>query len=129
MHAYATTEQLGAWAGEQVDLLEGEKLLRSATIRINHAIRNAIYTVGDDDMPSDPDVLAALQDATCAQAEWFMETGDRIGAGTAAPSQLGSLRFDANTGGGDADGRLLGPEALTILRNAGLITTTVSVLR
>lgn len=127
MHAYATTEQFGAWIGGQIDLQEGERLLRSATIRIDNATRNAVYRTADDGTPTSPDVLAALRDATCAQAEWFMETGDRIGGGAAAPSQLGSLRFDASSpteGSGE-----ICEEATMILRNAGLITTTVRVLR
>lgn len=122
---HATVEELEAWIGQQIDLLEGERLLRSASIRITQATSNATYQV-EDGLPVDPAVVSALRDATCAQAEWFMETGDRIGAGQAAPSQLGSLRFDA---GSDNDGGVVCGEAGMILRNAGLITTTVGVRR
>ncbi|MDT0432803.1 hypothetical protein [Streptomyces salyersiae] len=120
---YATPEQLSEWTGEAAPA-DADRLLTRASEDVEDAARTAIYDTDDTGMPTDPDVIAAFADATCAQVEYQQETGD---TGTGAAGQWDSVsigpvsmsgRRSAPAVGGGVD---LGPRALRALTRAGLL--------
>lgn len=104
-------------------------LLRRASSQVEGYVRLARYAVDEDGYPTDPVVAQALTDATCAQAAWWDDTGDMTGADAAAgPTKILSVSLGGN--GTAANQRTAAEarasdEAITILKNAGLITARV----
>ncbi|WP_437582728.1 hypothetical protein ACSAGD_10710 [Paramicrobacterium sp. CJ85] len=123
--------------GDVPDPIPDEKqlnaMLRRASTVIDGRLRLSVYDTDEDGYPTDADVSDALKEATCAQAAWFEETDDVTGA----DSQSGVVKIGSVSLGGSgvsggasnnrsaADSRI-SPEAVEILRNAGLLTTAVS---
>lgn len=129
--SYATTGQLAAYL-HAAPPAGARRLLARATERVDELTRTACYDVDPDDpdqMPTDAAVLAALVEATCAQAEWLAATGDD-GSGTAqrySDVQIGSVRLStgsASTAAAAADpdqgDARYAPGAIRALRKAGL---------
>ena len=90
-----------------------DRLLSRASREVDKALLRAVYTVDDDSLPTDADVILALRDATCAQAAWWLETGDEAGAAAALNS--------AGSGGGPYWGGSvprLAPDVITVLTTA-----------
>lgn len=129
---HATPADLAAapWNLELDDATATARLARAATI-VRNLTLTAVYATGSDGKPTNPDIAAALRDATCAQAAWFDETGD-TGSGAASAYStlsLGSARLSVG-GGGSAtnigvEQSRYSPEAVQILTNAGLLTGQV----
>lgn len=75
-------------------------------------------------LPTDPDHLAAIVEATCATVEWFEETGDTTGA-SAGGGSIGSLSLPGSSGqlvsAQDALKTLYAPKAWAALKRAGLV--------
>lgn len=120
---YATPEQLSAWTGEPAPP-DAERLLARASEDVDDALLCAVYATNDAGMPTDPAVVQALADATCAQVEYQLATGDdgtgaagRWGSVSIGPVSLGDRR-DSPTAAGDVD---LAPRAHRALRRAGLL--------
>lgn len=124
---YASTTQLAQWLDAAPP--EGaHRLLLRATERVDELLRTAVYEVaGDDELPVDPVIAAALRDATCAQAAWFADTDDD-GSGAVlryGKVKIGTVELSDRGGagaGGDpdqADPRYA-PAAIRALRAAGL---------
>ncbi|MEU8989972.1 hypothetical protein AB0C98_26675 [Streptomyces sp. NPDC048558] len=120
---YATPEQLTAWTGQPAPA-DAERLLARASEDIDDALLTACYAVNDAGMPVEPEIAQALADATCAQVEYQLATGDD-GTGAAGlwdsvsigPVSL-SGRKDAPAAAGDVD---LAPRAYRALTRAGLL--------
>ncbi|MEU6441351.1 hypothetical protein [Streptomyces sp. NPDC047046] len=119
---YATPEQLAAWTGEAAPA-DAERLLARASEDVDDALLSALYATDAEGLPTDPAVVAALADATCAQVEYQLATGDdgtgaggRWGSVSIGPVSLSDPR-DAPRAGGDLD---LAPRAYRVLRRAGL---------
>lgn len=119
---YATPEQLTAWTGQPAPA-DAERLLARADEDIDSALLTAVYPVNDNGDPLDPQIRAALADATCAQVEYQLAAGDD---GTGAAGQWDSVSIGpvslsgrssrtSTTGGVD-----LAPRADRALRRAGL---------
>lgn len=108
--------------GETIEA--SEKVLARASREVDEMLLTATFDVDPaTTLPSDPRILEAVVAATCAQAAWFVVTGDISGAGSAGGSiSLGPLSVGGKStnGAGTADARR-SPEALGILRSAGLI--------
>ncbi|WDZ91147.1 hypothetical protein [Nocardiopsis sp. HUAS JQ3] len=124
---YATVEELVGFLppGEPVPD-DAEGLLDQATEDIDGALLTAVYDVDADGMPTAPAVVAALARATCAQAVWLDESGDRSGAGRQwATASLGGASYGRASDGSPGTGDL-GPRAARILANAGLLSARVS---
>ena len=122
---YATPEQLTEWTGRPAPA-DAERLLKRASEDIDAALVAAVYATDAAGMPTDPAVVQALADATCAQIEFQQETGD---TGTGAAGRWGSVSLGpvslsdrkdtpGGGGGGDVD---LAPRAHRALRAAGLL--------
>lgn len=108
-----------------------DSLLRRASAQVESHIRTAMYATDDDGYPTDAAVADALRDATCAYVVYWQETDDVTGAGAiAGPVKIGSVSLGGTSTGGassrtPADTRR-SDEAITILRNAGLIGAAVA---
>ncbi|MFD7647873.1 hypothetical protein ACFV5M_09455 [Streptomyces albidoflavus] len=118
---YATPEQ--AWPGGSPPP-DAEHLLARASQDVDDALLCAAYDTDSAGMPTDPSVAQALMEATCAQVEYQLATGDD---GTGAAGRWGSVsigpvalsdRRDAPAAVGDLD---LAPRAHRALRRAGLL--------
>lgn len=131
MLIYATSAELLTWTGEQAAPANVDQLLRSASILVRRATRTAVYATTADGLPTDATLVAALRDATCAQAHaWAaagidptapapasarVATSKSIGSGsvTYADAQAVSVAQDRLRAG-------LSDEAAAILADAGL---------
>ncbi|MXM68295.1 hypothetical protein GR925_33950 [Streptomyces sp. HUCO-GS316] len=122
-HVHATPEQLTAWTGQPAPP-DADRLLARASEDIDDALLTAVYAMNSAGMPTDPAVVTALADATCAQVEYQLATGDD---GTGAAGRWDSVsigpvslsgRKDAPTAAGDVD---LAPRAHRALNRAGLL--------
>lgn len=120
---YATPEQLAAWTGQPAPV-DAERLLARASGDIDAALLCAFYRTDAAGMPTDPHVVQALADATCAQVEYQLATGDdgtgaagRWGSVSIGPVSLGDRR-DSPQAAGDVD---LAPRAHRALAGAGLL--------
>ncbi|MBX6357359.1 MAG: hypothetical protein IRZ05_16090 [Micromonosporaceae bacterium] len=120
---YATPEQLTAWTGQPAPP-DAERLLARASEDVDDALISAVYATDAAGMPTDPAIVQALADATCAQVEYQQATGDD---GTGAAGRWDSVsigpvslsgRADAPAAAGDVD---LAPRAYRVLRRAGLL--------
>jgi hypothetical protein len=105
---YATEEELATFTGQTAPT-DADRLLERASGVIDDHTRTAVYEVDEETgFPTDPVLLAAFRDATCAQVEFWMashEEDDILG-----PVDSVSL------GGVTAKGRELAPRAARILR-------------
>lgn len=138
MPTYATVEELETYLGD-VAPANAEMLLKRASRLVATATRGAIYTVDDNDLPIDLELLAALNEATLAQVTaWYLNDIDpRKGVGGAndvaiASKSLGgaSVSYQNSQSATDAkvalaSGQTLDLEAHRILLEAGLLTTKV----
>jgi hypothetical protein len=129
---YATRDQWVAYvaAGTVVPAEpEATRMLTSASKLIDRALRSAIYATDTNGYPTDAAVRQAIQDATCAQAWYWQETGDEQGtAGEWAMVTAGSISLSRGTKGTAStgfSGQQLAPQAETELSNAGLLPGSV----
>ncbi|MCY0959604.1 hypothetical protein [Streptomyces sp. H27-H5] len=120
---YATPEQLAAWTGTPAPPA-AERLLARASEDIDDALLSSVYAVDGIGLPTDPGVVGVLADATCAQVEYQLATGDdgtgaagRWGSVSIGPVSLGDRR-DSAQAAGDVD---LAPRAHRALTRAGLL--------
>jgi len=113
-------------------------LLRSASLLVRKATAAAIYPVDTNGLPTDADILAAFQQATCAHAAALQAAGvDPAAAGTVPGIGATAIGSASVTYAGAAEAtaakqRLtqeLAPEATLILQAAGLIGNPPLVYR
>jgi hypothetical protein len=121
------------WADS--DFTEGEapadlqKLLNRASLHVDSMLHNAVYETDEDGYPADLEVLETIRDATLAQAAYWVETGDVSGAMAGAQSMgIGSVSIGGIKSAGDnpraKNESRHAPEAVNLLRQAGLYTAT-----
>ncbi|MEV6073962.1 hypothetical protein AB0L80_02425 [Streptomyces sp. NPDC052069] len=120
---YATPEQLTAWTGQPAPP-DADRLLARASEDIDDALLSAVYDTDAAGMATDPDIVAALANATCAQVEYQQATGDdgtgaagRWGSVSIGPVSLSDRRDDPQAAS-DVD---LAPRAHRALKRAGLL--------
>jgi hypothetical protein len=132
---YATATEYKKFLGvEELDAATKEVNagLRRASNEVRGLTRTAIYdTDADTGMPTDEGVLEAFRDATCAFVAYWDETGDITGAGAiSGPVKILSVSLGGTATGGASSRNVAdtrrSDEAVTILRNAGLIGSAVS---
>lgn len=120
--SYATTAQLAEHL-QAAPPPGAARLLRRATVEIDHMLRTAIYDVDDAGLPTDTAVAKALADAVCEQVEWWGELGDASGSGAVAAlagSQIGTVKLGSGASAGGAS-LAIAPGAHRALRLAGLL--------
>lgn len=124
----------GEEAAEPAAVVEADlnATLRRASIVIDGLTRNSVYDVDEDGYATDEDITTAFTDATCAQAAWFEDTEDVSGAGSQEGTvSIGSVSIGARgrtsgNGAPSAQASRIAPEAIDILRTAGLFASAVS---
>lgn len=138
MRTYATAADYYVFTGGEQPVDENDEpvtdrelnaLLRRASTQVESYVRLARYETDDDGYPVDPGVSEAMTEATCAQVTWWDETGDVTGADAiSGVTKILSVSLGSTAAGGQrspAEARA-SAEAITILRNAGLITAFVA---
>lgn len=68
MPVYATPQELAAWLELDEPPAGASQALRDASLAVDMLLVGAVYAVDSEEQPTDPAVVAALRDATCAQA-------------------------------------------------------------
>lgn len=134
MLIYATSAQLDDWLDGPLPA-NATTLLRSASLLVRGATVASVYDVDTAGLPTDPAVLTAFRDATCAQAAMWSTAGiDPAGGGVASSAPVrskklgsGSVDYDTSVNASvtaftakQAAARELCAEAYMILRQAGL---------
>lgn len=138
MRTYATAADYYVFTGGEQPVDENDEpvtdrelnaVLRRASTQVESYVRLARYDVDDDGYPIDPAVAEAMTEATCAQVTWWDETGDVTGADAiSGVTKILSVSLGSTAAGvqrSPAETRA-SSEAITILRNAGLITAFVA---
>lgn len=120
---YATPEQLSAWTGQPAPA-GADRMLARASEDVDDALLTAVYVTDAAGMPTDPAVREALAEATCAQVEYQLATGDD---GTGAAGRWDSVSIGPVSLSGRRSGRAaaggvdLAPRAGRALTRAGLL--------
>lgn len=125
MPVYATPQELAAWLDLDEPPAGASQALRDASLAVDMLLVGAVYAVDGEEQPTDPKVIAALRDATCAQAAFKPK-----GSNTPAPEggKVASVKVDKvsktyavspTTGAIVED--TYSAQAANILRIAGLI--------
>lgn len=91
MPVYATPQELAAWLELDEPPAGASQALRDASLAVDMLLVGAVYAVDDEEQPTDPKVIAALRDATCAQAAFKPK-----GSNTPAPEggKVASVKVD-----------------------------------
>jgi hypothetical protein len=116
--AYATISDLEAWLAPEPAPANATRLLEQASDALDSALIGATYE------PTDPDVQDVLRRACVRQVHWMMDRGDETGAQNDLQSMsAGSRSFTRRTvGEGAGAAPRIAPQAVTVLRNSGLLT-------
>lgn len=123
---YATTADLAKHLEGAALPAYPRKLLKQASADVERATKCAIYVTDDNGFPTDAAVILAFKEATCAQVEWWGETGDALGIqGSYQNVKIGSVALSGGPGATGTQGELA-PNAHTVLDNAGLLPGVVS---
>ena len=117
--AYATVSDLEAWLAPEPAPETASRLLEQASDAIDNALIGAMYD------PADLEVQEVLRKACVRQVHWMMERGDETGAQDDIQSMTtGQRSFTRrnNPGHASAPAPRISPQAVTVLRNSGLLT-------
>lgn len=103
---------------------EATRLLTRASRHVDRLLLAAVYdTDGVTGQPTDPDIAAALVDATCAQAAWWLSGGDETGQADLYSSvSIGPVSLSRAQGAAGAT-QVTAPAAVEVLTTAGLVNT------
>jgi hypothetical protein len=116
--AYATISDLEAWLAPEPAPANAVRLLEQASDAIDAALTGAMYE------PTDLAVQEVLRKACVRQVHWMMDRDDETGAQNDLQSMsAGSRSFTRRTvGEGAGAAPRIAPQAVTELRNSGLLT-------
>ena len=126
--AYATAADLTNWLPAGTVVTEPDRRIARAMLKIDGILRTAIYATDPvTGYPTDPVVIAAVRDATCAQVEYTAEQGDETGAGATSFQSVSIGKIQLGRGyssAGSATGTAVAvsPVAVQILINAGVLS-------
>jgi hypothetical protein len=124
--AYATAAQLATYTGDPQNEPTDDRQLTMASTHIDTALIGAFYATDTNGNPTDAIMIQGLQDATCAQVEYWRATGDELGlAEDFEDLSIGSvtLRRGRQTTP-KTRGPILAPKAIQHLRLCGLWPVT-----
>lgn len=123
---YATAADLAAYTGATAPA-DADALLAKASRFLDAAVFRLCWYIPDPatGMPTDAVVIAALRDATCAQAAWWTQLGDSTGAMGAGWGQIRIGRVDMSrslvaTQAEDSPARQVAPEVWDVLGSPDL---------
>ncbi len=138
MLVYADEAALGGWVSPMPD--NASALLRAASRLVRKATVNDLYDTTPARIPSEPEVLAAFENATCQQAAFWAANGIDPDAGTAGLEQVavsssiagGSVSFESGQAAAIAEDlraslESLVPAAWEYLTDEGLGSTRPGV--
>ncbi len=118
--AYASAAQLEAFVApavwSSIDAADVDRLLARATEVVDDHVRAGFYVDSDTNLPTDTDVAQALQDATCAQCEFWVEVGEEHDVAGVAGREVSIARFSI-----DRLPPQLAPRAKRFLAQRGLL--------
>ncbi|MFG2970791.1 hypothetical protein ACGFZS_46735 [Streptomyces sp. NPDC048288] len=116
--AYATISDLEEWLAPEPAPANALRLLEQASDALDGALIGAMYD------PTDADVQEVLRKACVRQVHWMMDRDDETGANNDLQSMsAGSRSFTRRTvGEGAGAAPRIAPQAVTVLRNSGLLT-------
>jgi hypothetical protein len=116
--AYATISDLEAWLAPESAPANAARLLEQASDALDSALIGAMYE------PTDPGIQEVLRKACVRQVHWMMDRDDETGANNDLQSMsAGSRSFTRRTvGEGAGAAPRIAPQAVTVLRNSGLLT-------
>lgn len=138
MRLYATPSDLTDhdWLDEVPP--NAKRLIRSASVKVEHATRMARYKVDSEGMPTEQKHIDAFRDAVCQQAATWAESGLDPNAGEAGQALYvksqtvdgGSVTLDGHASQETRQQAAteLSADTMAILRNAGLTTSHVERL-
>lgn len=116
---HATLPELETYLGEAPPA-SGERLLQRATELIDTHVFGYYEIDPVTELPTETKVIEALRDATCAQVEYWLATGDEKEATARFKHPgIGSLNLVTT-------GVRVAPRAQDALRRAGLLQAVVS---
>lgn len=135
--AYATLDDLAQWVDDDLPTTS-PAILRSAAYAVADEVALAVYSTDPSTgLPTDPALIAAFRDATCAQAAWLITNDiDAFSGGATARLEdsvaIGSARVNYADAADAAAARRRGldglcPEACRILAHAGLTNIVLNV--
>lgn len=126
---YATLAEYRDWLDDPtVDV--SDALFARASEIIDEALIGAVYVINQGtQLPTDATELEAIKNATCAQVEWMIETGDTTGTGSATEYdsvKIGSVslsgkKTQATSPMRTDSGAWVAPNAVRVLRIASLL--------
>jgi len=139
MRLYADTDDLTAWMSPTAVPADAAGLLRSASGLVRSSTKTALYDTDADGYPTDPVLVTAFMEATCAQAKFWADhkINPSLGAAGVAPlaasKSIGGASIQYSTYVSTAEARanaagVLGPDAWYILADAGLLGGSVVLL-
>lgn len=125
---YATSSDYATYTGATAPSGIDRSLAAASLLVETEMLRTAVYDTDDDGLPTDTDVIEAMRDATCAQAEYSRAQGDAnlVGAGQVSAFSIGGL--SVTKGASSVQSRspwpsTWSPVAIRILDAAGLLGT------
>lgn len=122
---YATSAEYTAYTGQTPPADIDQQLADASRMLEAQAFRLCWYEVDEDGYPSNAVVGSAFSDAVCAQAQWWDELGDSIGAAGVGwgTVKLGSAQMSRSvtaTSGAASAAREIAPKALDALQGMDL---------
>jgi hypothetical protein len=123
---YALAADVVAWVGAGQTLpvtAEITRLIRDACIVIDEALIGFVYPSDVNLNPTDAATIQAFNDATCAQVEWWVETGDEFGDGT----NIASYSIEGASVTFRKAPPRLAPRAEEVLRVAGILPSVTPI--
>lgn len=122
---YATSADYQAYTGQTPPAGIDATLAQASRMLDTRVFRLCLYEVDTDGYPSNSAVRQAFTDAVCAQARWWGEVGDTVGAAGTGWGSVGigsvSLSRDAATvSGADSPARQIAPDVWDVLQDPDL---------
>jgi hypothetical protein len=136
MRIYATHAELADWMDNENVPDKPKSMLRSASLLVEWATKNARYRVDSEGFPTEELIRTAFRDAVTAQIEFWVSLGVNPTSGTAGTAlDVTGKSMDGASVSYGADKKVLaakanapetlGPVALGILSAAGLLSGPV----
>ncbi|UUU21717.1 hypothetical protein [Streptomyces sp. DSM 40750] len=122
---YATSADYQTYTGQTPPSDIGQLLADASRFLEAEVFRLCWYEVDADGYPSNATVRQAFEDAACAQAQWWDELGDSIGAAGVGwgTVKLGSAQMSRSvtaTSGASSAAREIAPKAMDALQGMDL---------